>query len=79
MRLHENTKSKVTENINGGNVSHLGATEVVLVQCNFVNDYNQDFRVLYKFVPNKLFGKLIDTSPTNFILLRTFNFEFSYI
>ena len=31
-------------------------TEVVLVHCNIViNDYQQDLRVLYTFVPNKSF------------------------
>ena len=38
MRLLEKTKSKVTENKNGENVSHLEATEVLLVHCNVLND-----------------------------------------
>ena len=33
---------------------HLGISEVVLVHFNMVNnDYQQDSRVLYAFVPNK--------------------------
>ena len=37
-------------------MSLLEITEVVLVQCNIANnDYQQDSRVLYVFVPNKLF------------------------
>ena len=39
----------------------------------------QDSRVLYTFVPNKLFGRLLDISPKNFVLLKTFNSEFSFI
>ena len=51
---------------NGENVPHLEITEVVLVHCNMVNnDYQQDSRVLYTFVPNKSFGSLLDISPSN--------------
>ena len=39
----------------------------------------QDSRVLYTFVPNKSFGRLLDISPKNFVLLKTFNSEFSFI
>ena len=43
-------------------------TEVVLVHSNIVNnDYQQDSRVFYTFVPNKLFGSLLEKSPTNHI------------
>ena len=48
--------------------------------CNIVNkDYQQDSRVSYTFVPNKSFGQLLDISPKNFIFLKTFDSEFSYI
>ena len=54
MKLLESTKNKITKNQNGENVPHLQITEVVLVHCNIVNnDYLQDSRVLYRFVPNK--------------------------
>ena len=58
---------------------HSEITEVVLLHCNIVNDYQHDSRVLYTFVPNKSFGQLLDISPQNFIFLKTFNSEFSYI
>ena len=59
---------------------NLEITEVVLIYCNIVNnDYQQDSRVLYTFVPNKSFGQLLDISPKNLIFLKTFNSEFSYI
>ena len=59
---------------------HLEITEVVLIHSNIVNnDYQQDSRVLYTFVPNKSFGQLLDISPKNFTFLKTFNSEFSYI
>ena len=55
-------------------------TEVVLIHCNIVNNnYQQDSILLYKFVPNKSLGQLLDISPNNFIFLKTFNSEFSYI
>ena len=43
------------------------------------NDYLQDLRVLYIFVPNKSFGQLLDISPKNFTFLKTFDSEFSNI
>ena len=42
------------------------------------NDYQQDSRVLYTFVSNKSFSQLLDISPKNFILLKTFESEFSW-
>ena len=80
MKLLESTKSKITKDENGENVSHLKITEVVLIHWNiFNNDYQQDSKVLYTFVPNKSFGQLLDISPKNFIFLKTFDSEFSYI
>ena len=61
-------------------MSHLEITEVVLVHGNIINnDYQQDSRVLYTFVSNKSSGQLLDISPKNFISLKTFNSEVSYI
>ena len=39
------------------------------------NDYQQDSRVLYTFLPNKPFGSLLEISPTNHIFLKTINSE----
>ena len=53
---------------------------VILVHCNIANnDYQQDSRVLYNFVPNKPFGSLLETSPTNHIFLKTFNSKYNEI
>ena len=80
MKLLGSTKSKTTKDENGENVPHLDFTEIVLIHCDFVNnDYQQDSRVLYIFVPNKSFGQLSNISPKNFIFLKTFNSEFLYI
>ena len=52
----------------------------MLVHCNIVNNnYQQDSRALYTFIPNKSFGQLLDISPKNFIFLKTFDSEFSHI
>ena len=79
-KLLGSTKSKITKNENDENVPNLKITEKVLVQCNVVYDnYQRNSRVLYTFFPNKLFGQLLDISPRNFIFLRTFDSEFSYV
>ena len=80
MKLLRSTESKITKNKNGENVPHLEIVELVLVHCNLVNnDYQQDSRVLYTFVPNKTFGSLLEISPTNHVFLKTFNSEFQEI
>ena len=54
MKLLGSTKSKITKDKTGENVSHLEITEVVLIHCNIVNnDYQQYSRALYTFVSDK--------------------------
>ena len=80
MKLLGSTENKITKDKNRENVPHLEITEVVLVHCNMVdNDYRQDSRVLYTFVPNKSFGSLLDISPSYHIFLKTFNSEYDEI
>ena len=80
MKLLRSTENKTTKDKNGKNVPHLKITEVALVHCNIVNNnYQQDSRVLYTFVPNKLLGSLLEVSSTNHIFLKTFNSEFQDI
>ena len=80
MKLLESTKNKITKDKNCENVPHLEITEVVLIHCDIVNnDYQQDLRVLYTFVPNKPSGSLLEISPTNHILLKAFNSEYDEI
>ena len=60
MKLLGSIKNKINKNKNGENVPNLEITEVLLVHCNIVNnDYHQDSRVLYTFVPNKPLGSLL--------------------
>ena len=71
MKLLGSTESKITKDKN---------FELVLVHCNLVNnDYQQDSRILFTFVPNKTFGSLLEISPTNQVFLKTFNSEFQEV
>ena len=61
MKLLGSTKSKLTKKKSGENVLHLKIADVVLINRNITDkDYQQDSRVLYTFVPNKLFRHLLD-------------------
>ena len=80
MKLLGSTKNKITKDKNGENVPNLEITEVVLIHCNIVNnDYQQDSKVLYTFVPNKPFGSLLEISTTNQMFLQIFNSEYDEI
>ena len=58
----------------------LASVEVVLVHCNIVNkNYQQASKVLFTFVPNKLFGQLINIAPHSLTTLDSTNKEFSFI
>ena len=72
MKFLGSAENKITKDKNDENVSHPDITDVVLVlvlvHCNIVdNDYQQDSRVLYTYVPNKSFGSLFGISPTSFV------------
>ena len=80
MKLLGSAESKITKDNNGENVPHLEVVELVLVQCNLVNnDYQQDSRILFTFVPNKTLSGLLEISPINYVFLKTFNSEFQEI
>ena len=54
IKLLESTKSNITEDENGENVSHLEITEAVLIHCNIVNnDYVYIFACLHFFLINQ--------------------------
>ena len=68
IKLLGSTKTKISKDENCKNVPHLEITQVLLLHCNIVNnDYQQDSRALYIFVPNESFGQLLDTSHKNVI------------
>ena len=69
--LELSTQDKITKDKNAENVTYLEMTEVLLIHFNAVkNSYQQNSKVLYTFVSNKLFGQLLDISPENFTLLK---------
>ena len=81
MKLLQRTKIKTTKDEIAENIPHQEITEVVVVvHCNIVNNnYQNNSRILYTFVRNKLFGQLLDIFPGDFIFLKTFKSEFLYI
>ena len=80
MKLLGNTENKITKGKNKENVPHLEITKVILIHCNIVNDdYQQDSKILFTFVPNKPFGSFLDISTKSHVFLKTFNSEFQVI
>ena len=62
------------------NVPQLDQVEYVLLHCNLVqNDYLQNSKLLYEFVPDKKFGQLISVKPPVFIQCKTSDTIFDYI
>ena len=58
----------------------LETVEVTLVHCNLVNNnYQQASKVLFIFVPNKQFGRLITITGHSLTMLKTTNAKFSFI
>ena len=79
MKLLGSTESKINKDKTGENVP-LELVKLELVHCNLVNnDYQQDSRILFSFVPNKSFGSLLEISPTNHVFLKIFNSEFQEV
>ena len=65
---------------NSKNVPQLDQVEYVLLHCNIVqNDYLQNSKLLYEFVPDKTFGQLISVKPSVFIQCKTSDSIFDYI
>ena len=80
IKLLGSTKDTIDADKNSENVPRLENVEVVLVQCNLVNNScQQASRLLFTFVPNKQYGQLISTLPHTLIFLKTMNTEFSKI
>ena len=80
MKLLGSTRSRIIKDKDSENVPHLEIVKLALADCNLANnDYQQDSRILYTFVPNKPFGSLLEISPTKHIFLKTFNSQFQEI
>ena len=80
MKLLGSAGGKIAKDKNSENVPHLEVVELALIHCNLVNnDYQQDSRILFTFVPNKTFGSLLEISQTNHVFIKTFNPELQEI
>ena len=61
-------------------VLSLDEVEVVLVQCNLIdNQYQGKPEVLYTFTANSFYGYLWNVEPSNLVFLKNHNTEFNEI
>ena len=80
IKLLGNTNKDVEKDKNGEITPKLASAEIVLVHCNLVkNDYQHTSKVLFSFVGNEQFGKLINISPHSLTMMNTINTEFSFV
>ena len=80
MTLFGSTKKLIDKTKNGEKVPSLEVAEVVLIQCNLVdNQYQQKSEVLYTFSPNKSYAYLLNVETSNLAFLKTYNTEFDEI
>ena len=80
MKLFGSTKKLIDKTKNGEKVPSLEVVEVVLVQCNLVdNQYQQKSEVLYIFTPNKSYAYFLNVEPSNLVFLKTYNTGFDEI
>ena len=80
MKLCCSTKKLTDKTKNGENIPGLEVVEVVLIQCNLVdNQYQQMSEILCTFTPNKSYAYLLNVEPSNLMFLRTYNTEFDKI
>ena len=70
----------IDKNKDGDNLPQIEQVHSVLVHCNVVqNNYQQDSRLLYTFVPDKQYGQLLFVEPKSLISLKTIDSVFYYI
>ena len=80
MKFFDSTKILIEKMKNWEKVPSLELVEVVLVQCNLVNDqYQQKSEVLYTSTRNKSYAYLLNVEPSNLVFLETYNTEFDEI
>ena len=76
MKLFGSTKKLIDKTKKGEHVPILEAVEVVIVQCNLVEDqYQQKSEILYISTPNKSDAYLLNVEPSNLVFLKTHNTE----
>ena len=68
IRQHKKIIDKMKD---GKNVPSLEVVEIVLVQCNLVNNqYQQKSEVLYTFMPNKSYAYLLNLEPRKLVFFE---------
>ena len=73
-------KKLIDKTKNGENVSSHEVVEVVLLQCNLIdNQYQQKTEVLYAFTANKSYAYLLNVETSNLVFLKTYNTDFDEI
>ena len=80
MKLFGSRKNLIDKTKHRENVPNLEVVEVVLVQCNLVdNQYLRKSDVLCVFNPSKSYGYFLNIEPSNLVFLKTYNTEFDEI
>ena len=80
MKLFGSTKELIDKTKNGEKVPSLEVAEVLLVQCNLVdNQCQQKSEILYTFTPNKSYVYLLNVKPSNLVFFKIYNTEFDEI
>ena len=70
----------IDQNKNSKNVPKLENVESVLLHCNVAhNDYLQNSKLLYTFVPDNAFGQLLSIQPKALIQSKTTDSMFNHI
>ena len=71
IKLLGNTKKVIAKDTKRKNIPKLELVDVILVQCNVVNNsYQPAPKVLFTFVPDKQFGQLITFVPHSLTMLK---------
>ena len=80
IKLFGSRKTLIDKTKNEENAPSLKVAEVVLVQCNLVDDqYQQKSEVLYSFTTNKSYAYPLNVEPNNLVFLKSYNTEFDDI
>ena len=80
MTLLGSTKEDVDKDKDSESGPKLEYVEVILVHYNLVkNDYRCTSKVLFTFVPNKQFGRLINIPPHSLTMMSAVNTDFSFV
>ena len=73
IKLFCSTKILIDKTKNVENVLSLEVVEVILVQCNLVdNQYQQKSEVLYTFMPNKYYSYMLNVEPSSLVCVCFF-------